>query len=95
MRQRSFLQLLGCVLVAPLLLAGCATAPRSIEIPQARLEAALARRFPYETRLGDLLVAKASEPRLTLCRTATGCSSNSRSRPPTASCTARSAAARP
>jgi len=66
MRSRSFLKLSALVLAAPLFVAGCATTPRSIEIPRSRIEAALAKRFPYETRFGDILVAKASEPHLTL-----------------------------
>jgi hypothetical protein len=66
MRSRSFLKLSVLALVAPLFVVGCATTPRSVEIPKSRIEEALAKRFPYETRVGELLVAKASEPRLTL-----------------------------
>ena len=53
-------------LLVLLLLTACATGPRSIEVPQARLEAALARRFPLETRAGELFLVKVGPPRLTL-----------------------------
>jgi hypothetical protein len=54
------------LLLVVVLLTACATGPRSIEIPQSRLEAALARKFPLETRAGDLFLVKVGSPRLTL-----------------------------
>ena len=48
------------------LLAACATAPRSVDISQQQLQSALARRFPIDTRVGDLFAAKVGAPRLTL-----------------------------
>jgi hypothetical protein len=54
------------LLLVFVLFAGCATGPRTIEIPQARLEAALARRFPLETRAGELFLVKVGQPRLAL-----------------------------
>jgi hypothetical protein len=54
------------LLLVFVLLTACATGPRSIEIPQARLEAALARRFPLETRAGELFLVKVGQPRLAL-----------------------------
>jgi hypothetical protein len=47
------------------LLAGCATAPRSVDVSQQQIERALARRFPYEARAGELFTLKAGTPRVT------------------------------
>lgn len=48
------------------LLAACATRPGSLDIPRSRLEAALARRFPYEDRRTGLFVVNVGLPRLEL-----------------------------
>jgi hypothetical protein len=48
------------------LLAACASTPRGIDISQQQLQSALARRFPLDTRVGDLFAAKVGAPRLTL-----------------------------
>jgi hypothetical protein len=49
-------------------LAGCSTlsGPRQVEIPLAKLQAGLDRRFPMDNRLFDLLDLRLSHPRLTL-----------------------------
>lgn len=47
-------------------LAACASVPRSVELSQSQIEAALARRMPFETRYAELLVIKATAPRVTL-----------------------------
>ena len=49
-------------------LAGCSTlsGPRQVEIPLAKLQAGLDRRFPVDNRLFDLLDLRLSHPRLTL-----------------------------
>lgn len=51
-----------------LLLAGCGAlfGPRSIEVPQARLEQAIANRFPYRTNVLGLLEVTVAVPRLHL-----------------------------
>jgi hypothetical protein len=49
-----------------LVLAACASLPRVVEIPRAQIEAALARRFPIESRAGELFTAKVAQPQLTL-----------------------------
>jgi hypothetical protein len=54
------------LLLPSLLLAACASGPRTLEIPRAQLEAALARRFPIETRAGDLFSFKVAQPQLAL-----------------------------
>ena len=46
--------------------AGCASIPRSFEVSQEQIEAALAKRFPYETRTGDVLRLKLDVPRVLL-----------------------------
>ena len=50
------------------LLAGCSTlsGPRQVEIPLAKLQAGLDRRFPMDNRLFDLLDLRLSHPRLSL-----------------------------
>jgi len=50
------------------LLAGCGTlsGPRQVEIPLAKLQAGLDRRFPMDNRLFELLDLRLSHPRLTL-----------------------------
>ena len=63
MRRRSLLHAAGAGAV---LIAGCATLPRSVELPREQIEAALARRFPRETRIAELLVLRVGAPRLTL-----------------------------
>lgn len=45
-------------------LAGCATGPRTVEISQDQLQAALARRFPMQSRLLEVVDVQASAPRL-------------------------------
>jgi hypothetical protein len=57
-----------CLAAAALLLAGCASVfgPRSIDIEQSRLEQALARRFPFDTRWLGLVDISAAAPRLRL-----------------------------
>lgn len=57
---------LALLLAVPLFLAGCATAPRSVEISHERLQAALDRRFPAQSRLVELLDVQLTAPRLTL-----------------------------
>lgn len=54
--------------IAASLLAGCATwsGPRQVDIPLARLQAGLDRRFPVDNRLFELLDLRLSHPRLTL-----------------------------
>jgi hypothetical protein len=47
-------------------LAGCATLPRSIDIPREQIEAALARQFPYEARAADLFAFRLGVPQLEL-----------------------------
>lgn len=54
------------LLLPSLLLAACATGPRSIDIPQQQLEAALARRFPYDARPAGLFLVNVGVPRLRL-----------------------------
>jgi hypothetical protein len=63
MRSRLLLVLL---LALGALLAGCASGPRSVEISGPKLQAALDRRFPYETRLAGLIPVKVGVPRLRL-----------------------------
>lgn len=45
-------------------LAGCASVPRTVEISQEQLQAALARRFPVNDRFLQLLDVQADAPRL-------------------------------
>jgi hypothetical protein len=55
-----------CLLLLAALLSACATLPREVEVSRAQLEAALARRFPFEARAGGLFTARAGVPRLEL-----------------------------
>lgn len=55
--------LLGATLVV---LAGCASIPRSVEISAAQIQSALAKHFPFESRAGDLFVVKVGAPRVSL-----------------------------
>lgn len=50
------------------MLSGCSTlsGPRQVEIPLAKLQAGLDRRFPLDNRLFELLDLRLSHPRLTL-----------------------------
>jgi hypothetical protein len=48
------------------LVASCATLPTTIEIPRERIEAALARRFPYRAPAGELLMVEVGLPRVEL-----------------------------
>jgi hypothetical protein len=48
------------------LLAGCATVPRTVEIPHEKLQAALAKRFPINERVLQLLDLQVSTPTLQL-----------------------------
>ena len=58
---------LAWLLLATLaLLAACAALPRSVEVSRQQLEAALAKRFPYDARAGGLFSARAGVPRLAL-----------------------------
>lgn len=56
------------ILMAALLLAACAAliGPRDVEVPQARLQESLARRFPFSQRYLGLLDVSAVNPRVTL-----------------------------
>ncbi|MBA2672996.1 DUF1439 domain-containing protein [Ramlibacter sp.] len=47
-------------------LAGCATGPRTVEVPRDQLQAALAKRFPFQARFLDVVDVQASAPRLQL-----------------------------
>ncbi len=55
--------LLGLLLA---LLAACANGPREVDVPAQRLEAALARRFPYELRPAGLFTLTVGLPHLEL-----------------------------
>ncbi|WP_332879026.1 DUF1439 domain-containing protein [Massilia sp. S19_KUP03_FR1] len=59
---------LASTIVVGSLLAGCGTlsGPRQVEIPLAKLQAGLDRRFPMDNRLFDLLDLRLSHPRLSL-----------------------------
>jgi hypothetical protein len=65
--RRRLLALTG-TLVMGSLLAGCSTlsGPREVDIPLAKLQAGLDRRFPMDNRLFELLDLRLSHPRLTL-----------------------------
>lgn len=53
--------------LATSMLSGCATSkPRTVEIPQARLQEMVARRFPYRARWLDVMEVAALNPRLRL-----------------------------
>ena len=56
------------VLLAAFLLAGCAAliGPRDVEVPQARLQESLERRFPFSQRYLGLLDVSAVNPRVAL-----------------------------
>lgn len=55
------------LLVAAVLLAGCATLPHSVDISRQQIEFALARRFPYEARpAGGVINVKVGVPWLEL-----------------------------
>jgi hypothetical protein len=56
------------VALAALAVAGCADlfAPRAIEVPEARLQELVARRFPVSRRLADAVELTVGTPRLTL-----------------------------
>jgi hypothetical protein len=60
--------LAGSVLLATLLVAACSSllVPRSVDVPQARLQELLARRFPVNRRLFDAIDVTVDTPRLTL-----------------------------
>jgi hypothetical protein len=60
----SFLAYVFAVCMA--VLAGCASVPRTVEISQEQLQAALARRFPFNDRALQLLDVQAQAPRLQL-----------------------------
>lgn len=49
-----------------LLLAGCASLPSEVDVSRRQLETALAKRFPYDARVGGLFSAQAGVPRLDL-----------------------------
>lgn len=56
------------MLAGALILTGCSTlsGPRQVEIPLAKLQAGLDRRFPMDNRLFELLDLRLSHPRLSL-----------------------------
>lgn len=56
------------LIATPLLLPACATllGPRDVEIPLARLQEALAGRFPFSSRYLELIDVRVSNPRLSL-----------------------------
>ena len=55
------------MLAGPLaVLASCASLPASVEVSKKQIEAALARRFPFETRSGELLNVKIGTPAVEL-----------------------------
>jgi hypothetical protein len=60
--------LAACLGLAGLWLAGCAAllGPRTVEIPEARLQQLLARQFPLRSRVLELLDINVAAPRLTL-----------------------------
>lgn len=53
-------RLVGAALLG--LVASCATMPRTIEIPRERIEAALARRFPWRAPASELLTVQVGMP---------------------------------
>ena len=57
-------RLVGGALLA--LLASCATVPRTVEIPRERIEAALARRFPWRAPASELLTVQVGVPQVEL-----------------------------
>lgn len=65
--RRRLVTLIGAFAIGGVL-AGCSTlsGPRQVEIPLAKLQAGLDRRFPVNNRLFDLLDLRLSHPRLTL-----------------------------
>jgi len=60
--------LAACLGLAGLWLAGCAAllGPRTVEIPEARLQQLLARQFPLRSRVLELFDINVAAPRLTL-----------------------------
>jgi hypothetical protein len=56
------------VLFTTLILAACASlvVPRTVDVPEARLQELIARRFPVKKRLFDLIDVVVDSPRLTL-----------------------------
>ena len=48
------------------LLASCASLPRSVDIPRERIEAALARRFPWRAPASELLTVQVGVPQVDL-----------------------------
>jgi hypothetical protein len=58
----------AAALIAMLLVAACSSlfVPRSVDVPQARLQELLARRFPVKKRLFDAIDINVDSPRLTL-----------------------------
>jgi hypothetical protein len=66
-RPRRILNLI-CALLACMLLASCASfmGPREVEVPLARLQAGLDRRFPVDNRVLELFDVHLSQPRLSI-----------------------------
>lgn len=64
MRSRFFSPALLCLFV--LLSCGCATLPDTVFVSREKLQAALDRRFPYETHPAGVFVVKVGVPRLQL-----------------------------
>ena len=61
MNKRLFL-----VLSFAAVLAGCASVPRTIDVPREKLQAALDKRFPAQRRFLELLEVQLTAPRLQL-----------------------------
>ena len=66
MRRRSHLLAWPLAALLALLLAACAALPRSVDVSRQQLEAALAKRFPFDARAGGLFSVRAGVPRLVL-----------------------------
>lgn len=67
MNRRGAIGAVATLAAAPaLLLGGCAVVPRSITLSEAELQAQLARRFPLQRSVLDLLDLQLSDPRLQL-----------------------------
>ena len=66
--RRAWLRTALAVLVLPAGLAGCAAllGPRTIDVPQARLEQAVARQFPLRSRFLEVFDIEVATPRLSL-----------------------------
>ena len=56
----------GVLAALAALAASCATVPDSIEITKKQIESAFARRFPYDSRAGQLLAVKVAAPQVDL-----------------------------